>query len=1048
MLIFNNWSKVKGKSCMPKRNDIKKVLVIGSGPIMIGQAAEFDYAGTQACLALKEEGIEVVLVNNNPATIMTDEQIADIVYFEPMTVESIEKIIEKEKPDAILGTLGGQTGLNLTVKLYEEGILEQNNVEVLGTSPESIRQGEDREAFRALMHELKEPVPESEIIHTVEEAVNFATGIGYPVIIRPAYTLGGGGGGIVSSEAELISVVKKGLEASPITQCLIEKSIAGFKELEFEMIRDHNDTCITICSMENFDPVGVHTGDSIVIAPQQTLSSDEYAALYTSAVKIIRALKIIGGCNIQFAQDPHSSQYYLIEVNPRLSRSSALASKATGYPIAKMAAKLSLGYHLHELINPVTGVTFASMEPVVDYTVVKMPRWPFDKFTDADRKLGTQMKATGEIMAIDRQLPGALQKAIRSLEMPTLGLEFKGLSDYQDEELWQSVLLPDDIRFFSILELMRRGITVKEIYDATSIQTFFLENLDLLVKMEKKIKETNLSQIEKDFFKKVKGLGFSDDWLAHIWQTSLKQVRLKQKELGLQPVYNMVDSCAGVYPAAAPYFYSTWKGKGDTFEKKDKPKVAIIGSGPVRIGQGIEFDYCTVHGVLALKKAGYEAILINNNPGTVSTDFQIADRLYFEPLSAEDVLNVLEYEQPDGVIIQLGGQTSINLAKALEENDIPLLSISQEQIDIFEDRDRFYTLLQSLQIPHIPGVSAANEEELLAKVKEVGYPLLLRPSYVIGGQGMLIIEQEKELQKHLHKIVYPVLLDAYYKGKEMEIDVISNGHEIYVPGFFEHVEKAGVHSGDSMAVTPPISISEEDQQKAFHFAEKIARELGFKGIFNVQFVLYKGEVYVLEVNPRASRTVPIISKMTGVNLIEECIDILLGKDVIRDRQIKQDYYAIKSPVFSTGKLDGVDPILTPEMKSTGEVIAFGHTFDEALTKAINWDGRSIRKDSAIYVDVDEADSAKIQEVLNQYDVAITDAPFNEWLKNSRGSILVSFSETEQAANKRMAASAAQHKVITEMETLLAFLKVIKQEAVPPTSLHEWHQIKQKKEKVM
>ncbi|OAK72159.1 carbamoyl phosphate synthase large subunit [Lederbergia galactosidilytica] len=1033
---------------MPKRNDIKKVLVIGSGPIMIGQAAEFDYAGTQACLALKEEGIKVVLVNNNPATIMTDEQIANIVYFEPMTVDSVEKVIKKEKPDAILGTLGGQTGLNLTVKLYEEGILQQNNVEVLGTSPESIREGEDREAFRSLMHKLGEPVPESEIIHTVEEAVNFATKIGYPVIIRPAYTLGGGGGGIVSTEKELISVVKKGLEASPITQCLIEKSIAGFKELEFEMIRDNNDTCIAICSMENFDPVGVHTGDSIVIAPQQTLSSDEYATLYGSAVKIIRALKIIGGCNIQFAQDPHSSQYYLIEVNPRLSRSSALASKATGYPIAKMAAKLSLGYQLHELTNPVTGITFASMEPVVDYTVVKMPRWPFDKFLEADRKLGTQMKATGEIMAIDRHLPGALQKAIRSLEMPTLGLEFKDLSNYPIEKLWQSVLLPDDIRLFSILELMRRGISVKEIHDETSIQPFFLENLELLVQMENKIKETNLSEIEKDFYKKVKGLGFSDAWLADTWQTSLKQVRLKQKELGIQPVYNMVDSCAGIYPAAAPYFYSTWKGKGDTFTKKDKPKIAIIGSGPVRIGQGIEFDYCTVHGVLALKKAGYEAILINNNPGTVSTDFQIADRLYFEPLSAEDVLNVLDYEQPDGVIIQLGGQTSINLAQVLEENGIPLLSISQEQIDVLEDRDRFYTLLQELQIPHIPGVSAGNEDELLAKIEAVGYPLLLRPSYVIGGQGMLIIEREEQLQNHLHKIAYPVLLDAYYKGKEMEIDVLSNGHNIYVPGFFEHIEKAGVHSGDSMAVTPPITVSQEDQQKAYHFAKQIAKKLSFKGIFNVQFVVYNDEVYVLEVNPRASRTVPIISKMTGVNLIEECINILIGKDIIQEKPIKQNYYAIKNPIFSTGKLDGVDPILTPEMKSTGEVIAFGHSFNEALTKAINWDGHSIQPDSAIYVDADETDFANIQEILNQYGIAITDAPFNEWLKNSRGSILVSFSETDVSADKRMAASAAQHKVITEMETLIAILKVIKQEIFPPVSLHEWHQIKQKKEKVM
>lgn len=1035
---------------MPKRNDIKKVLVIGSGPIMIGQAAEFDYAGTQACLALKEEGIEVVLVNNNPATIMTDEQIADIVYFEPMTVASIEKIIQKEKPDAILGTLGGQTGLNLTVKLYEDGILEQYHVEVLGTSPESIRQGEDREAFRALMHKLGEPVPESEIIHTVAEAVNFANKIGYPVIIRPAYTLGGGGGGIVSSEAELVSVVKKGLEASPITQCLIEKSIAGFKELEFEMIRDENDTCIAICSMENFDPVGVHTGDSIVIAPQQTLSDNEFATLYKSAVNIIRALKIVGGCNIQFAQDPDSSQYYLIEVNPRLSRSSALASKATGYPIAKMAAKLGLGYHLHELTNPVTGVTFASMEPVVDYTVVKMPRWPFDKFTEADRKLGTQMKATGEIMAIDRHLPGALQKAVRSLEMPTLGLEFNGLAAYQDEELWQSVRLPDDLRFFSIMELMRRGVSVQEIHKATSIQPFFLESLQLLVQTEEEIKKTNFSQIDRAFLQKIKGLGFSDQWLANVWKTTLKQVRAKLKELGVQPVYNMVDSCAGVYPAAAPYFYSTWKGEGDSVAKNDQPKIAIIGSGPVRIGQGIEFDYCTVHGVLALKKAGYEAILINNNPGTVSTDFQIADRLYFEPLCAEDVLNVLEYEKPDGVIIQLGGQTSINLAKALEENGAPLLSISQEQIDIFEDRDRFYTLLQDLNIPHIPGVSASSEKELLEKVREIGYPLLLRPSYVIGGQGMLIIEREKDLQKHLKKIIYPVLIDAYYKGTEMEIDVLSNGRDIYVPGFFEHIEKAGVHSGDSMAVTPPTTISIADQKKAYDFAEKMAKKLAFKGIFNVQFVLYQDEVYVLEVNPRASRTVPIISKMTGVNLIEECIDILLGKEVQEEKQTTQNYYAIKNPVFSTGKLDGVDPVLTPEMKSTGEVIAFGHTFDEALTKAVHWNLNTSQRDLTVYVDVDETDFTEVKEALNRYGVSMAndDLTFNEWLKNSRSSILISFGETELSASRRMAASAAQHKVITEMETLLALLKVMKEEASTPVSLQEWHLKNYEKERVI
>ncbi|MBS4199099.1 carbamoyl phosphate synthase large subunit [Bacillus sp. FJAT-49732] len=1034
---------------MPKLKGLKKVLVIGSGPIIIGQAAEFDYAGTQACVALKEEGIEVVLVNNNPATIMTDEQFADIVYFEPMTVQSITEIIKKEKPDAILGTLGGQTGLNLTVQLYEQGVLDKYNVKVLGTTPESIIQGEDREAFRALMHELEEPVPDSCIIHTVNEAIEFANQIGYPVIIRPAYTLGGGGGGIVTTEDQLISVVKKGLEASPITQCLIEKSIAGFKELEFEMIRDANDTCIAVCSMENFDPVGVHTGDSIVVAPQQTLTDKEYEALYASAVKIIRSLKIIGGCNIQFAQDPNSAQYYLIEVNPRLSRSSALASKATGYPIAKMAAKLALGYHLHELINPVTGTTFASSEPVVDYTVVKMPRWPFDKFIEADRKLGTQMKATGEIMAIERHLPAALQKAVRSLEIKTSGLELTGISSYSDEQLWESVTLPDDRRFFCILELMRRGVTTEEIHHATHIQLFFLNQLALLVSFEDKAKRVCLETIPSELMKELKTLGFSDEWLAKIWNTDLKSVREKQKQYEIKPVYNMVDSCAGEFPAAAPYFYSTWKGEGDFISSSKKPKIAIVGSGPVRIGQGIEFDYCTVHGVLALKKAGYEAILINNNPGTVSTDFQIADRLYFEPLKAEDVLNVLEYEQPDGVILQFGGQTSINLAKELEDNGIPLLSISQEHIDIVEDRERFYSLLKELEIPHIPGLTALNEADLVVKSTEIGFPLLLRPSYVIGGQGMLIIENEDELQEKLGNISYPVLIDAYYKGTEMEVDVLSDGENIFIPGFFEHIEKAGVHSGDSMAVTPPVSINDFYQQQAYEYSKKIATKLHFKGIFNVQFVIYNETVFVLEVNPRASRTVPIISKMTGVNVIEECINILNGGK-IKENQKRQTYFAIKNPVFSTGKLDGVDPLLTPEMKSTGELIAFGKTFEEALAKAIKWNSTKEKQKLEVYIDVEEKEFPLIQDILSREGVVIANenCSFAEWLKQSSGSLFLSLGTSKQSKEMRMAASIAQLSVITEMETLLTTISAYKQNIEKPISMQEWHLQLSNKERVI
>lgn len=1038
---------------MPKRKDINKVLVIGSGPIVIGQAAEFDYAGTQACMALKEEGCKVILLNNNPATIMTDEQFADTVYFEPLTTESVTEIIKKERPDGILGTVGGQTGLNLTVELYQLGVLDKYDVTVLGTTPESIIQGEDREAFRSLMHELGEPVPDSEIIHTVEEAVTFAKTTGYPVIVRPAYTLGGGGGGIVSTEEALISVVKKGLDASPITQCLIEKSIAGFKELEFEMMRDENDTCITICNMENFDPVGVHTGDSIVIAPQQTLNDKEYEALYTSAVKIIRALKIIGGCNIQFAQDPHSSQYYLIEVNPRLSRSSALASKAAGYPIAKIAAKLSMGYLLHELINPVTGTTFASFEPVMDYTVVKMPRWPFDKFPQADRKLSTQMKATGEIMAIESHLPAAFQKAIRSLEMQTIGLEWKGISTYDEAQLWESLSLPDDMRFFAILELMRRGTSSEKIHETTKINMFFLACLADLIECENLAKQEKIETVSPEFLTQLKIKGFSDEWLAKIWNAELIQVRNKRKEHNIIPVYNMVDSCAGEFPAETPYFYSTWKGEGDTVKQNKKKRIAIIGSGPVRIGQGIEFDFCTVQGVLALKKAGYETILINNNPGTVSTDFQIADKLYFEPLRAEDVLNVLEHENPDGVIVQFGGQTAINLAKDLEDHGVPLLGITQDQIDIVEDRERFYALLQELNIPHIPGVTAENEQDLFEKMNDIGFPLLLRPSYVIGGQGMIVIHDENELRASLQQIEFPVLVDAYYRGTEMEIDVLSDGEEISIPGYFEHIEKAGVHSGDSMAITPPISISDKFMKDAHVYSEKIARKLAFKGIFNVQFVIYNEQVYVLEVNPRASRTVPIISKITGNNLIDECVKILTGAILTTQQQAKQTYYAVKNPVFSTGKLDGVDPVLTPEMKSTGELIAFGSNVVEALSKAVKWNSQSnFNEKLHIYLDAEEKELSQLIGLLDSYGATVTtnldDHSFSQWIKKNRGSIIVSLSQSKAAEEKRMAASAGQFIVITEIETLEKYLAACSQQIVGPKSLQEWQEESIGKEKVI
>lgn len=1034
---------------MPKRTNMKKVLIIGSGPIIIGQAAEFDYAGTQACIALKEEGCEVVLVNNNPATIMTDEQFADRVYFEPLTIESVAAIIEKERPDGILGTVGGQTGLNLTVDLYEKGILAKYDVEVLGTSPESIMQGEDREAFRALMHQLNEPVPESEIIHTVEEAIRFSEKIGFPLIIRPAYTLGGGGGGIVTTEDELIKTVTKGLEASPITQCLIEKSIAGFKELEYEMMRDENDTCISICSMENFDPVGVHTGDSIVFAPQQTLSEEEHTALYDSAVKIIRALKIVGGCNIQFAQDPNSKQYYLIEVNPRLSRSSALASKAVGYPIAKIAAKLSMGYLLHEIVNPVTGTTFASVEPNVDYTVVKMPRFPFDKFKTADRTLGTQMKATGEIMAIERHIPAALQKAVRSLELKTIGLELTELINSTIEELWEIVSLQDDRRFFAILQLIRNDVSINEIHDQTKIQLFFLQELQNIIQLEKRTKQQSIDTIPREDLKELKENGFSDEWLAKQWNVSLKAVRAQLTELGINPVFQMVDSCAGEYEAKAPYFYSSYLGAGDEIQESGKRKIAIIGSGPIRIGQGIEFDYCTVQGALALKKAGFETIMINNNPGTVSTDFQIADRLYFEPLRTEDVLNVLEKEQPDGVIVQFGGQTAINLAQDLESFGIPLLGINQEQIDLVEDRERFYQMLKELNIPHIPGVTALAESELIEKTKEIGFPLLLRPSYVIGGQGMIIIENERQLEETKPNIEYPVLIDAYYRGTELEIDVLADKNgDIVIPGYFEHIEKAGVHSGDSYAVTPPITVNEKLQKVAHDYAQAIARKVQFTGLFNIQFVIYDETVYVLEVNPRASRTVPIISKITGYNMIQHCMDLLTNNSHVTPYTWQPTYFAIKAPVFSTGKLEQVDPLLTPEMKSTGELVSFGKTVDEALVKSVKW-SQQLERQERLFVLVDSTNEKEIIDVLNRSGVEYVTMnqveSMKDWAKDHRGGLFISINDHSiHAQASRKQASALQLNIITELDTLQAVITGWTNEQSKPYSLCEWQKMNNEK----
>ncbi len=808
---------------MPKDDTIQTILVIGSGPIVIGQAAEFDYAGTQACLALKEEGYKVILVNNNPATIMTDDMNADAVYFEPLTVDVLEKIISKEKPDGLLATLGGQTGLNLAYQLDDAGVLEKYNVKLLGTPIDSIKKGEDRELFRELMFEIGEPVPDSTIVHTLEEALAFADKIGFPIIVRPAYTLGGTGGGIADSLDTFKELVRGGLQESPITQCLIERSIAGYKEVEYEVMRDGNNTCITICNMENIDPVGIHTGDSIVVAPSQTLSDDEFQMLRAASIKIISALGIIGGCNIQFALDPNSKQYYLIEVNPRVSRSSALASKATGYPIARIAAKLAVGYDLSELINPVTKSTYSSFEPALDYVAVKFPRWPFDKFTTANRKLGTQMKATGEVMALHRSFEGGVQKAVDSLELKTIGLQLSSLKNKTVPELWGKLAEKSDERIFVIFEMLRKGVTIEEIHEATAIDYFFLKSFASLIQNEMEIEAKAIDQVTREELQTYKEKGFSDRYLASVWKVSEMEVRAHRKSLGLTAVYKTVDTCAAEFESHTNYHYSTYFGENEQ-KKTDKKKVLMIGSGPIRIGQGIEFDYCSVHGVYALQDENVETIMINNNPETVSTDFATADRLYFEPLTLEYVLNVIEAEDIKDVIVQFGGQTAINLAKGLEDYGVNLLGTSFDTLDQLEDRDRFYQLLQKLDIPHVPGSMANGEEQLIARAEAIGFPVLLRPSYVIGGQGMEIIRSKESLLNRMVNgtaLVYPVLIDSYIPGKEAEIDLIADGNDVYIPIIAEHIEKAGVHSGDSMALLPAQSLTDDIKDKMTLYAKKL-----------------------------------------------------------------------------------------------------------------------------------------------------------------------------------------------------------------------------------
>lgn len=924
---------------MPKRTDIKKIMVIGSGPIIIGQAAEFDYAGTQACLALKEEGYSVVLVNSNPATIMTDKEIADQVYIEPLTLEFVTRIIRKERPDALLPTLGGQTGLNMAMELSRAGILDELGVELLGTKLSAIDQAEDRDLFKQLMEDLNQPIPESEIVNTVDEAVAFAESIGYPVIVRPAFTLGGTGGGMCDNEEELREIAENGLKLSPVTQCLIERSIAGFKEIEYEVMRDAADNALVVCNMENFDPVGIHTGDSIVFAPTQTLSDIENQMLRDASLSIIRALKIEGGCNVQLALDPNSFKYYVIEVNPRVSRSSALASKATGYPIAKLAAKIAVGLTLDEMINPVTGITYAMFEPALDYVVAKIPRFPFDKFENGERRLGTQMKATGEVMAIGRNIEESLLKACRSLEIGVYHNEMADLAEVSDDELVNKIVRAQDDRLFYLSEAIRRGFTIEELSKLTKIDLFFLDKLLHIVEVEQEL----VSHVgDVAVLKEAKRNGFADRKIAELWNMTADDVRAIRTENKIIPVYKMVDTCAAEFESATPYFYSTYEWENESV-KSDKESIIVLGSGPIRIGQGVEFDYATVHSVKAIQAAGYEAIIMNSNPETVSTDFSISDKLYFEPLTFEDVMNVIELEQPKGVIVQFGGQTAINLAEPLSKAGVTILGTQVADLDRAEDRDLFEQALKELDIPQPPGQTATNEEEAVEAARKIGFPVLVRPSYVLGGRAMEIVENEEDLRSYMRTAVkaspdHPVLVDSYIVGRECEVDAISDGKDVLIPGIMEHIERAGVHSGDSMAVYPPQTLSKKIQDTIADYTKRLAIGLNCFGMMNIQFVIKDETVYVIEVNPRASRTVPFLSKVTNIPMAQVATKLILGQ-TLADLGYEDGLYPesddvhVKAPVFSFTKLAKVDSLLGPEMKSTGEVMGSDQTLEKALYKA-------------------------------------------------------------------------------------------------------------------
>ncbi|MGN1414234.1 MAG: carbamoyl-phosphate synthase (glutamine-hydrolyzing) large subunit [Anaerovoracaceae bacterium] len=1044
---------------MLKKN-IKKVLIIGSGPIIIGQAAEFDYAGTQCCKAIKEEGIETVLINSNPATIMTDQGIADRVYIQPLTLEAVEAVLRQEKPDGILAGFGGQTGLNLAMELEEKGVLQELGIELLGVNKEAIEKAEDREQFKTLMNEIGEPIPASAIATNLEEAEAFVKQEGFPVIIRPAFTLGGTGGGIAQDMQSLEALVQLGIEKSAIGQVLIEKSVAGWKEIEYEVIRDSKDNCIIICSMENLDPVGIHTGDSIVVAPTQTLADAEYQMLRDASLKIIRALKIEGGCNVQFALHPNSSQYIVIEVNPRVSRSSALASKAAGYPIAKIAAKIALGYSLDELSNYITEESSALFEPVMDYCVVKFPKWPFDKFRTASRKLGTQMKATGEVMSICRSFESALLKAVTSLEVRCDGLRIPYVTGLTTDGLKEKLMACDDERIFVIAELLRRGVMdLQEIHEKTGIDLWFLSRIENIVQMEKRLETETVSA---GLIAEAEALGFTDAEILSLSRISANALHDLRTYYDIHPVYKMVDTCAGEFEAATPYYYSCYDEEDESVAD-DRDKVLVVGSGPIRIGQGIEFDYCCVQGVWALRELGYESIIVNNNPETVSTDFDTADKLYFEALHVDDIMSVIQKERPKGVILQLGGQTALNLAEGLSARGIPVLGTPNKYIDLAEDREKFSDLLHEIGIPTPDGGAITEESQAAAIVEKLGYPLIVRPSFVIGGRAMQVVYNDGELQKYLKEAVslsteHPVLIDKYVEGIEFEVDAVGDGENLLVPGVMEHIERTGIHSGDSISVYPAYSLPDAVVDKAIDYTERIARALHVCGLMNVQYVYDGKEIYVIEVNPRASRTVPILSKVTGVQMVKAATAVMLGQKLPElewgtGLYPKSGFYAVKVPVFSNAKLTDVDVALGPEMRSTGEVLGMDPDLDKALYKGFLGAGTEIFTSGGVYVSLRDHDkteenaavmadwadegfaiygSAGTSAFLKEHGVACEAVPFEQVGKMISQKIQVVINVPQVTNNVAtdmfpLRRQAIEHglPVLTCMDTARAYLKAVK-----------------------